>query len=113
MKRLSLVGLLPVSIALFAANSAFAQEVPPASAAPAAPKAGCVLGDHSGVSPSDAETGRKIVCEEVARAGGSPTTLYKVDLELLGKALFVTVSEDGGTESRRLRLAEIEELPIA
>lgn len=73
----------------------------------------CVAGRTSGVPDADAESAVAIVCDALARAGGSAGGHYRVDLRPLGRSLLLTVSREEPADARSLRLASIEELPVA
>jgi hypothetical protein len=101
--------------------------VRPATLQPEAPppKSSCGPGAVQGVYPADAQTGVWLVCEEVRRRQGLPLAIspnegpaaYRVGMLRLGNAVILTLQVEApiGTirDGRQLRLASIEELPVA
>ncbi len=93
---------------------------PPPAAVAAAPSAtmSCVLGGHGGIDDADAQTAGRLVCDEIARAGGPAGVHYRVDIGKLGTTIILSVAREGdrpGTTSdtRELRLQSIEEVSVA
>lgn len=90
----------------------------PPAGAPGSPLTTCALGDHAGFDDADAETTRRLVCDEIARTGAPPGARYHVNLGKLGKVVILSVSREGATpgaiaDSRELRLSSIEEVSVA
>lgn len=87
----------------------------------------CLVGDHSGVAESDAETAASITCDALRQQGiavGAPVTeagsaaeAYRVTLRRLGEMVILELRHEGpvGTtlDSRTLQLATIEEVVVA
>ncbi len=93
---------------------------PPALVVAPAPAStmSCVLGGHAGIDDADAQTAGRLVCDEIARAGGPPGVHYRVDIGKLGSSIILSVARDGdrpGTtaDTRELRLQSIEEVSVA
>ncbi len=94
-----------------AAAPSIAIAAPPVPVAPPPAPSGCSLGDHGGIGEADAATATRIVCSELANAGARADEPYRVDLSRLGESVILSVSL--GSSSRTLRLAKIEEVPVA
>ena len=89
------------------------------------PMSSCGPGAVQGVYPADAQTGVWLVCEEVRRRQGLPLSIspsegpaaYRVGMLRLGNSVILTLQVEApiGTirDGRQLRLATIEELPVA
>jgi hypothetical protein len=78
----------------------------------------CTLGGHAGIEDADAQTAGRLVCDEIARAGGPPGVHYRVDIGKLGSTIILSVARDAdrpGTtaDTRELRLQNIEEVSVA
>ncbi len=88
------------------------------AAAPAAvPEPGsCRLGEHAGINEDDARTAASIVCRELPDEARSSSLSYRVDLDKLGTATFITLTSESkgqSSDSRRTKLAAIEDVPTA
>lgn len=84
----------------------------------------CLIGDHSGISDTDAQTSAMLVCEELRKHGvsvGDPVyevpasaSVYHVVIRRLGEKIFVRLSQENplGTivMERQIMLAGIEEM---
>ena len=81
--------------------------IPPA--APTRPAERCALGGHAGVPDEDAQTAAELVCREVARGRAPSDHHYRVDLDRLGNAVFLSLTDETSQASRRMRLTGIEE----
>ncbi|RMD96505.1 MAG: hypothetical protein D6812_17000 [Deltaproteobacteria bacterium] len=88
-------------------------------------EAACLIGEHPGISDSDARTTARILCDELrarkvavgqpVTAAGSATSAYRSTLERLGASLILTFTYESpvGTtvKSQRIQLSGIEEVP--
>lgn len=87
----------------------------PALAPAAVPAPGsCRLGEYAGINADDARTAASIVCRELPAEALSSSLSYRVDLDKLGTATFVTLTSESmgqSSDSRRTKLAAIEDVP--
>lgn len=80
----------------------------------AAPAPGtCRLGVNAGFEPGDAQTAASLICRDLPPETRTSNLSYRVDLEKLGHAMFVTLSsEQQGqvVDTRRLKVDNLEDL---
>jgi hypothetical protein len=70
----------------------------------------CTTGAHSGTFDGEAETATQITCDELRRVGAHGA--YEVTVSKLGSATFLSARDASG-ETRRLKIAGLEEVPVA
>ena len=79
----------------------------------------CRLSEHTGVEDGDATTAGRLVCGEIARAGGDASgARYRVSLGTLGSLVILSVAREGEAlgstaDSREMTLHGIEEVAVA
>lgn len=112
------------ALGFFGVGSAAAEE-PEAPATATVPAAitvtvpSCRLSEHTGVDDGDAATAGRLVCAEIARAGGAASgARYRVSLGTLGSLVILSVAREadalGSTaDSREMTLHGIEEVAVA
>lgn len=86
----------------------------------------CLVGEHSGVDPADAETAAGLVCEQLRQRGVSVSSpvhepqgasqAYRITLRRLGEVIILDVTEENpvgnARDSRSIQLASIEEVTV-
>jgi hypothetical protein len=72
------------------------------------------LGEAAGFSKADAKTAASLVCRELPTEATKSTNSYRVDLDKLGRNLYLSLSVESNettVDSRRIRLEQIEDVP--
>lgn len=72
----------------------------------------CVLKESSGLSPSDAGTAARLLCEQLRSASGDHGA-FGITLATLGKIVVVTATREGTADAVTVRIDAIEEVPLA
>lgn len=84
-----------------------------AQTVPVAAPGTCRLGVNAGFEPGDAQTAASLICRDLPPETRTSNLSYRIDLEKLGTAMFVTLSsEQQGqvVDSRRLKVNSLEDL---
>ncbi len=71
----------------------------------------CRLKEARGLLETDADTTKRLCCEELRQAGGRGT--YDVSLETLGRMVVITVAREKPPMSMTIQAANLEEVPTA